>query len=851
MTDRRTVPAALAQGARERFVTQVRQCLREGAAPLGQRLIDLADQAASRRESQERRDAALDFDRLCPAWLEQADTVLRQALDGVSFTTSSRPPLADGLSLLDEDTVERNLLASRLSQGLVADEAASLELGDLRVRLAHLHDDPRPAETDVLQPQGLSAALVQAWLAAGLSRQAWSLGAPLLQQQLAPMVLATYQALNESLAAQGVLPDIDRSRRVRRAAEARPRPERPTGSPSAPGTGPATAPGMGGAGGAAGVSGGAGGAGGAAFGGGRGHGGGGSTGPAGPGMGGTMGASATGAGGSGGPGGAAGSGAGAAGGASLPGVFQSLRRWLQPRMASGAAGGAAGFATAGLGDPQAASGGFSSAGAGGGGIVALSPGLAAALAGPDGTAASPFITSAGYSTLQLGGAAAMGATTAAPGDAADGRADVARVATALRERATDLKRQAGTPREKALIEIVALMFQSILAEERIPPSMRVWIARLQMPVLRLALAEPDFFDSLEHPARRLIDRMGSCVLGFDAAHFEGGALEAEIRRLVQMIEQYPDSAHKAFVLACEEFEAFLARHLTEPAPARRLVTVAQQVEQKETLAVRYTIELRKMLEGVPVREQVREFLFKAWVEVMAVAAVRHGVQDARTLALRQCAADLVWAASAKPTRAERTHVIARMPALMQRLREGMGLIGLPAAQQEAQVKALNEALTDAFQSRAAPIAQARIEAIAERLATLEGFTHGDADLPLDADSVAVLLGHDAQGVEVITDGGVKPDAVTRAKARSLQPGCWFRLDHNGVVRMAQYAWRSDGGHLHLFTALDGHCILIQQGRLAAYLQAGLLEPGEQEALTVRATRNALARIDANPERLLA
>jgi hypothetical protein len=61
------------------------------------------------------------------------------------------------------------------------------------------------------------------------------------------------------------------------------------------------------------------------------------------------------------------------------------------------------------------------------------------------------------------------------------------------------------------------MFQSILAEERIPPAVRVWFARLQMPVLRVALAEPEFFGSLEHPARQLIDRMGSCVLGFDAA----------------------------------------------------------------------------------------------------------------------------------------------------------------------------------------------------------------------------------------------------------------------------------------------------------------------------------------------
>ena len=39
-------------------------------------------------------------------------------------------------------------------------------------------------------------------------------------------------------------------------------------------------------------------------------------------------------------------------------------------------------------------------------------------------------------------------------------------------------------------------------------------------------------------------------------------------------------------------------------------------------------------------------------------------------------------------------------------------------------------------------------------------------------------------------------------------------------------------------------------RMASYLQAGLLLPQEEEALTVRATRDALAKLEANPERLL-
>src|SRR6202008_3160915 len=109
----------------------------------------------------------------------------------------------------------------------------------------------------------------------------------------------------------------------------------------------------------------------------------------------------------------------------------------------------------------------------------------------------------------------------------------AEMVVALTEQKQALKTQANTQEERATIEVVALLFASILTEERIPTAVRVWFARLQMPVLRVALAEPDFFSSAQHPARRLIDRMGACVMGFDAApQGAGPELEGEVARVV-------------------------------------------------------------------------------------------------------------------------------------------------------------------------------------------------------------------------------------------------------------------------------------------------------------------------------
>ena len=66
----------------------------------------------------------------------------------------------------------------------------------------------------------------------------------------------------------------------------------------------------------------------------------------------------------------------------------------------------------------------------------------------------------------------------------------------------------------------------------------------------------------------------------------------------------------------------------------------------------------------------------------------------------------------------------------------------------------------------------------------------------------------------------------------------------------QLAWQGMRRHLSLFVTAGGRCLLFEQHRLASYLQAGLLLPAQDEALTVRATRTALAKLDNDPARLL-
>jgi hypothetical protein len=422
----------------------------------------------------------------------------------------------------------------------------------------------------------------------------------------------------------------------------------------------------------------------------------------------------------------------------------------------------------------------------------------------------------------------------------------------LQERKRALKQAASTPVERATIEIVALLFQSILTEDKIPAGLRVWFARLQMPVLRVAVSEPDFFATTDHPARRLIDRMGACVMGFDVhSRNLGNALDDEVKRVVQVVEAYPDTGRRVFQTVLNEFEKFLKNYFqNENDATRKGVSLAQQVEQRETLAIQYTIELRKMLNEMPVQDGVRNFLFHTWADVLAMVALRSGATSEAGRKTKIAAADLIWSVSAKVSREERAEVIRRLPPLLKTLREGMSQAGVSAERQDAEIKILNDALAAAFTAKSAAIPADRLKQLTGRLEDLEDLLPDAGDVEIDEAVVMDLSGHESSDLQVVTEGGASPTPAVLEWAAELQVGSWYMLELRGSVEPVQLVWQGMRKQLSLFVSQRGRGALFQKRRLAGFLQAGLLVPAQEESLTVRATRNALAKLEADPQRLL-
>ncbi len=785
--------AQLASQARRLYTEE----LVKGLVGLVQSAIDgartLLDKPSEHVTAQRRRDLVHSLMSGAQGWHRGMVSGLRNVL--MHGASASRPgdlpapgAAAGPLSLVEDDVIELEIVTSRLALAMM--DKASWEFSDLRSRVAYLEGRAELDPHDMLRAHVLARIVFEAWRGSGQTLEGWRELQPILHEEFALLVEEAYHETNRWLAEQKVLPEVDLRPFIRRSRLPHPN---------------------------AGLSG------------------------------------------------------------NWAGADSGGQR-------GGGQGGGGQSAASGYGAPSGytgySSGGGLLRGGQGGGNVGEETRLM--------TRAAPLARSRDHAEAVLGrlnrlvgrhvpsfGQSAHGAAPGAALSPALARAiDTAQVGirqrlapTTLRgepmvttpvmleemhQRKQVLKKAAASPEERATIEIVALLFQSILTEERIPAAVRVWFARLQMPVLRVAVTEPDFFATVDHPARRLIDRMGACVMGFDSAtQGVGDALEKEVKRVVQVVEAYPDTGRRVFQTVLTEFEKFLEHYFrNENEASKKGVSLAQQVEQRETLAIQYTIELRRMLNEVPVQEGVRQYLFHVWADVLATTAVRYGAQGVQTRAMKRAAADLIWSASAKVTREERAEVIRRLPPLLKALREGMAAAGMDGSRQDEQIQQLNNSLAAAFTAKAAVIPDDRLRELMERLETLEELLPDAADVQIDESMVLDLSGHQSADLEVVLEGGSMPTPAMVAWARELQVGSWYMLEHRNRNEAVQLAWQGMRRQLALFVSPQGRCVLFQQQRLASFLQAGLILPAQDEALTVRATRSALAKLDVDASRLL-
>lgn len=181
------------------------------------------------------------------------------------------------------------------------------------------------------------------------------------------------------------------------------------------------------------------------------------------------------------------------------------------------------------------------------------------------------------------------------------------------------------PDADAAIELIARLFDTLRRQWPAGQPSRGVLDRVQLPILRAAVADAGFFERDDHPARRLLDRL------LQHAHdWLDGADHSLLPPLEQLLDRLdrepPSAALHAGLLAELEREVDQLQGKAQLAE-RRHVEALQGRERLEQARQRAAELLGGLLAKAPPRATLRALLEHAWSDVLALTLLRHGEQS--------------------------------------------------------------------------------------------------------------------------------------------------------------------------------------------------------------------------------
>ena len=418
--------------------------------------------------------------------------------------------------------------------------------------------------------------------------------------------------------------------------------------------------------------------------------------------------------------------------------------------------------------------------------------------------------------------------------------------------------------DRITIDIVAMLFDQILADDKLPNDIKLLIGRLQMPVLRVALSDPAFFASRAHPARRLIDRISSCAIGYERAGSSNERFFKTVEELVLEVLRSAEDDSELYEALLNRFEAFLEQEKAQEDNdiVGKAADLLERAETREGLGINATIQINKLLFGLDIDPLVRNFLLDTWSQVIAEAACNSSdpEHDEQVAAYKQVVMDLVWSTQPKNSPERRKDLVALLPDLIGAIRRGMQLIGHPPAQETEFFSNLMQLHSEAVRTVGAEtLPRINIEQFAERLKDLV-FRQEIAVSELAQGELSVSS---AQAERILAEQNVaidfvKPamregqvaldidDATLNEWVTTLERGHWLSMNVEGAFCKVRLAWVSPLKTFYLFSSHQnkrGHSFSAET--LRQMFRNGDLARIEDENLIERSVRSVMTELEKN------
>ncbi|WP_372715718.1 DUF1631 family protein [Immundisolibacter sp.] len=255
--------------------------------------------------------------------------------------------------------------------------------------------------------------------------------------------------------------------------------------------------------------------------------------------------------------------------------------------------------------------------------------------------------------------------------------DLARIATRqVTPPVSDLSQQ-------MVLDMVALLFDSVFTDIAVPVSARLQIARLQIPFLRLALRDRAVLARRSHLGRRFFDQLIAVT-----RTWREPLLPPQHDVLAALIDSVGESCmddHRAFAAATESGLADL-RSLAMPSGK----AIGETESRHQALSARVDAELtQRLAKSGRLPDPVDVFLRSHWRQYLIDCLERYGAEASPWRQALASVDALLWSLVPREGAAAQRLEELR-PRLLRQLRQGMDQGGVSMFEQEAFLETLDE-----------------------------------------------------------------------------------------------------------------------------------------------------------------
>ncbi|MEW5836675.1 MAG: DUF1631 family protein [Pseudomonadota bacterium] len=179
------------------------------------------------------------------------------------------------------------------------------------------------------------------------------------------------------------------------------------------------------------------------------------------------------------------------------------------------------------------------------------------------------------------------------------------------------------------VELVSMLFEQLSQQTQHNEGTHALLGGLQLPVLRMAVSDRNFFEQKEHPARQLLGTVTEVANDWldDSGSDADRHLRTKLEQLVERANREPPSAglYTALLADIQQHLTLLTRKAQ--ATERRHIEAMQGRERLDQARQRAAKLIGDRFAQDPPRGLLRALLDRAWSDVLALTILRHGEES--------------------------------------------------------------------------------------------------------------------------------------------------------------------------------------------------------------------------------